>query len=268
MTAALVVCCVAVALLVWPSTAAARRVERLIGASSDRRQRPRAELLAVVAVPVVGALVGLGAGIAAVIVVAVGLVRRRRARRDRQRAERDAALCRALTVMAAEMSVGAPMVRACRAAAEELSGPGTPAADAVVAGELVRIAARVELGGGVDPAAVPADPPGLRRVGEAWAISVQHGLPMVALLEALRADLVQRKDFTARTDAGLAGPRATAMVLAGLPLLGLGLGQLMGAAPLAVLLGTPLGSILLVLGVGLAAAGVLWADAIVAKAKR
>ena len=91
---------------------------------------------------------------------------------------------------------------------------------------------------------------------------------MVALLESLRTDLVQRKDFAARTDAGLAGPRATAMVLAGLPLLGLGLGQLMGAAPLAVLLGTPLGSILLVLGVGLAAAGVLWADAIVAKAKR
>ena len=170
--------------------------------------------------------------------------------------------------MTAEMSVGAPMVRACRAAAEELSGPGTAAADAVVAGELVRIAARVELGGGVDPAAVPADLPGLRRVGEAWAISVQHGLPMVALLESLRTDLVQRKDFAARTDAGLAGPRATAMVLAGLPLLGLGLGQLMGAAPLSVLLGTPLGSILLVLGVGLAAAGVVWADAIVAKAKR
>ena len=64
MTAALVVCCVGVALLLWPSTAPARRVERLVGASSDRRQRPRSELLAVVTVPVIGAVVGLGAGVA------------------------------------------------------------------------------------------------------------------------------------------------------------------------------------------------------------
>ncbi|MFC0313356.1 type II secretion system F family protein [Gordonia phosphorivorans] len=259
----------AVALVVWPSTAPARRVARLTGPPPSRRGRPRAELLAMAAVPVLGAVLGVGVGVASAIVVAVALSRWRRLRDQRRRGEREAQLCRALTVMTAEMSVGAPMVGACRAAADELAeSAGAEPTDSTVARELMRIAARVELGGGVDPESVPADLPGLHRLGEAWSISVRHGLPMVALLEALRADLVQRREFAARTEAGLAGPRATAMVLAGLPLLGLGLGQLMGAAPLAVLLGTPLGSVLLVVGVGLAAAGVCWADAIVLRAKR
>ena len=97
---------------------------------------------------------------------------------------------------------------------------------------------------------------------------MRNGVPTASLLEALRRDLVQRAEFVARTEAGLAGPRATAMVLAGLPVLGLGLGELMGAHPVGVLLGSPFGSILLVLGVVLAAVGVVWSDAIVDKVLR
>ena len=63
----------------------------------------------------------------------------------------------------------------------------------------------------------------------------------------------------------MAGPRATAMVLAALPAVGVLLGQAMGAAPLAVLTGGGTGGIMLVVGVGLACAGLLWTDAIVAE---
>ena len=148
------------------------------------------------------------------------------------------------------------MVHACRSAAAELD-----AASSEVGAALRTMAATLELGGRPDVAGT-AEQAGLRRLAEAWTISSKSGVPMAALLESLRADLVARRDFRDRTEAGLAGPRATAMVLAGLPLLGIGLGQLMGAAPLRVLLGSSIGSILLLIGVGLAIAGVLWADAI------
>ncbi|GAC58190.1 hypothetical protein GOHSU_32_00070 [Gordonia hirsuta DSM 44140 = NBRC 16056] len=251
------------ALLLWPSTQGQRRIGGLSGRADRHSRRPGTTVVVLAAVPVLGAVGGVGVGLAAGIVAAVGISRRRKTAAEAARAAREQELCRALGVMVAEMSVGAPLVGACKAAVDELGESRSP-----VAAELSRIAARVELGGGLDPDAVPADLPGLRRLSQAWAISSRHGLPMAALLDALRSDLVQRKEFAARTEAGLAGPRATAMVLAGLPLLGLGLGQLMGAAPLRVLVGTPIGSVLLVVGVGLAAAGLLWADAIVAKARR
>ncbi|MFZ2511731.1 MAG: type II secretion system F family protein [Gordonia sp. (in: high G+C Gram-positive bacteria)] len=262
MTAGCVVL-VALAVLCWPSATAARRVLVLGGAPARRRVRPGVIVMVLAIVPVVGAVVGMGAGIAMGIVAAVVISRHRAASARASRDSREADLARALGVVVAEMSVGAPLVAACRVAAAELDD-----ADSVVAVELGRIAAHVELGGGVDPAVISEELPGLRRLADAWTVSAAHGLPMVDLLEALRRDLVQRKEFAARTKAALAGPRATATVLACLPLLGLGLGQLIGARPVAVLLGTPIGSMLLVFGVTLAAAGVRWADAIVARAAR
>ena len=83
-----------------------------------------------------------------------------------------------------------------------------------------------------------------------------------AMLEVVRRDLVERQGFRRRVFAGLAGARATAMVLALLPAVGVGLGQLMGAAPLRVLLGGGAGGLLLVAGVFLDCAGLLWAERI------
>lgn len=253
----------AAGLALWPSRRAEMRVRGIGGTTSGPGVAIPRRLGVVAAVPFIAVFAGIGPAIAAGIVVAVWLWRSRRSAAKRVEAAREAALGRALSVMVAEMSVGAPMVSACRAAAGEVDGDQPE-----VAATLARIAAHVELGGELDAGVVGDAQPAVRRLGDAWSISVRHGLPMVSLLEALHRDLAQRREFAARTDAGLAGPRATAMVLAGLPLLGLGLGQLMGAHPIGVLLGTPMGSVLLVVGVALAAAGVLWADAIVAKVLR
>jgi tight adherence protein B len=51
-------------------------------------------------------------------------------------------------------------------------------------------------------------------------------------------------------------------VLTTLPLLGIGLGQLIGADPVGVLRGGPLGQVLLVVGVTLMAAGSAWSERI------
>lgn len=257
MTAVALLLCAA-ALWVWPSRAAAGRLRRLTGLRGDLRPAMRRELPALAALPVIGLLTGVGPMLAAAIVAAVGVLRTRRAARRTRIDDESAALVRALGVIVAEMSVGAPMVTACRAAATEIG-------EVPLARELDRIAGHVELGGDLDGERSGAGSAGLRRLCDAWSTSVRHGLPMVPLVDSLRRDLVQRSEFASRTEAGMAGPRATAMVLAGLPLVGLGLGQLMGAQPIGVLLGSPLGSVLLVVGTGLGAAGLLWSDAIVAR---
>ena len=66
--------------------------------------------------------------------------------------------------------------------------------------------------------------------------------------------------------ARLAGPRSTAAVLAGLPLLGLALGQAVGAVPLHVLCQTVVGQVLLVIGTAAACIGVLWSARLVSGA--
>ena len=57
---------------------------------------------------------------------------------------------------------------------------------------------------------------------------------------------------------GLAEPRATAMVLAALPALGLALGAALGADPLSWLTGSGPGRLVLAAGLALEALGVLW----------
>jgi tight adherence protein B len=58
--------------------------------------------------------------------------------------------------------------------------------------------------------------------------------------------------------AGLAEPRATALVLAALPVLGLILGTALGADPLHWLLGSAPGRLVLVAGLALEAVGTWW----------
>jgi tight adherence protein B len=65
-----------------------------------------------------------------------------------------------------------------------------------------------------------------------------------------------------------AGPRASAALLAGLPLLALAMGGGIGARPWTVLTTTPVGQVLLVAGVALEAAGLAWSARLVRRALR
>ncbi|MGY2063275.1 hypothetical protein ACW9HQ_50995, partial [Nocardia gipuzkoensis] len=106
----------------------------------------------------------------------------------------------------------------------------------------------------------------LSRIADAWQLADQYGLALADLLATARSDLLARIRFRDRTSAALAGPRATAAVLAALPLLGITLGHLMGASPLTILLHPGPGTLLLPLGAALACTGVLWTDALTRKA--
>ncbi|MCR5980212.1 type II secretion system protein F [Gordonia jinghuaiqii] len=275
----------AIATLLWTPLPARSRMLAVCGRSgTGRSSNP---VLAIpVAVPVAGFLIGgVAAATAAGIIVAVVVWVRRKRQWERRFDQQMEDLLLALSLMVAELSVGAPPVRACEVAVAELrrrerDAPGTRSE---IADGLESMAWRASLGGSVidapavgsgvvGPGAVGLGQGGAssgiaswRRIGIAWQTAERQGLPMVDMLAALRSDLASRRGFTERTRAGLSGPRATAMVLAGLPLLGIALGQATGAGPIQVLLGGGLGGILLVVGCALAAAGIAWSERITGK---
>ncbi|MCA1565808.1 MAG: type II secretion system F family protein [Acidobacteria bacterium] len=252
----------ATAVLAWPAAAARSRMRRPMAVA---RWVPSfgPGVPVVACAGVVGAvLAGAGGALAGVAASATAWRRwrARGARRDRTAAA--TGLVDALGLLVAELRAGAHPAAAAEAAARD-AHPGAAAA-------LGTAAAAARLGGDVPAvlhgAEAPALHPWLGRIADAWALADRHGVPLADLLEAVRVDVEHRARFAADVDARLAGPRATAAVLAGLPALGLLLGQAIGADPFRVLAGTGPGQLLLVVGTGLVCAGVSWSARIVAGA--
>ncbi|RDI47078.1 type II secretion system F family protein [Nocardia mexicana] len=253
------IACLALALALLPAPAGRRRFARLLGGARRTRKVPLRIVIRVgVGLAVAGAAVlGIGPLLAVAAVVGTAVVRMRCVRRDRGRAAECVALEEGLDTVVGELRVGAHPSAAAATAAGEISGAAARA--------FAVCSARSRLGGSAaaglrDPDAVIATE--LARIADAWEVAEQHGLALADLLAAARADLVSRRRFRDRTVAALSGARATAAVLAGLPLLGIALGHLLGAAPLRVLLAPGLGTVLLPLGTALISAGLLWTDTI------
>lgn len=118
-----------------------------------------------------------------------------------------------------------------------------------------------ELMGHHDASRLP--PPAVAAV---WTVSERSGAPAAAVLDRVEQDLRSGVRHRQEVSAQLAGARSTAVLLAVLPLLGIGLGMAMGARPLHVLLGTGQGQVALLVGTGLDALGLLWTARIVAAA--
>lgn len=101
----------------------------------------------------------------------------------------------------------------------------------------------------------------------AWETAGRTGAPLAQVLEGLAGAVEDELDALAARDTALAGPKATARILSSLPLLGLGLGLLMGTDPLGVLLGQAWGHLALAAGLLLSAAGLLWTRRLVRRAE-
>jgi tight adherence protein B len=98
------------------------------------------------------------------------------------------------------------------------------------------------------------------RVTVAWRVAEITGAPLAELLERLESDLRALERIRLVAAAHAAGTRATAVLLALLPLAGIGVGYGMGADPLQVLLHTPLGAACVAGAVLLQVAGLAWTD--------
>ena len=98
-------------------------------------------------------------------------------------------------------------------------------------------------------------------------MSESAGAPLATSLERAAEHAEERIDALLGRQSALAAPRATGRILSWLPLLGLGLGVLMGSDPVGVLTGSLLGVLTGLLGLGLAFAGRRWTAALVHRAE-
>lgn len=97
-------------------------------------------------------------------------------------------------------------------------------------------------------------------------IAAESGCPLADVLTRLAVQLEVEDDAEAARQTALAGPKATVTLLTWLPLLGLGLGVVLGVDPLSILLGTPFGVAALAAGVVLTVAGRIWSAKLVRSA--
>lgn len=251
---------VAGALLAAATLIAPAPGRRLATASRGVRRLPSAAAAAlVVAAVAAAALTTPAATLAGAMTAALAARRRRRNRRLRERRALAKAMVAALHTVVGELRAGAHPVHAFATAAGEFDGE--------VASGLGALSARARFGADVAGAldsivSTSAVPAYWLRVEVCWRLATQHGLPMSTLMRAAQEDLTERQRFADRLDAQLAGARATAAILAGLPVIGLALGQLVGADPVRFLLGGS-GGWLLVVGVAFMCVGIAWSDRLI-----
>ncbi|WP_026117081.1 type II secretion system F family protein [Nocardiopsis valliformis] len=164
------------------------------------------------------------------------------ARRSAGEARRRAVilLCR---VMAAELRAGQPPETALRVAALEA---GPMVGEVSDAASLRRVAERDE------------DLWALVYLAACWEVAAETGAGLAGVVDALAVSLTEREEQRAEVSARAAGPRTTALVLVGLPVVGVAMSAALGGSPLVFLFTTPLGLLCLVLGVLLDVLGAWW----------
>lgn len=180
----------------------------------------------------------------------VGPGSRRRQARERSR------VIQALGTLAAEVEAGLPPEEALVRAAG--SPPAWPRA------------ARHARGGGDVPAALledAAEQPVLAQLSACWRIA-SRGSGLADAVRQLAATARASEDVRVEMEGQLAGPRATARLLSVLPLVGMGLGMMLGSDPLGWLLSTGPGRLCLGAGVLLTAVGAWWTARIAAAVER
>lgn len=183
---------------------------------------------------VLGAVLGgpvAGAILAGYAAVAVAVLIRRRVSLVHQRARRFAV--DAVATLAADLRAGLPVTTAVAAAAESLEGPGAegPGAAAVA-----------------------------RRVAQSVELAASSGAPLAEVLDRLDVHLRAVDRARSAAAAQAAGARASAALLAAMPVAGVGVGMLIGADPMRVLLHTPLGAACLATASVLQLAGLAWSS--------
>jgi tight adherence protein B len=212
------------------SQVARARFARLTGLNVSRRRHPfgfvvrRPRVGLVVAAALVGGLAGTLAGpVAAVIAIwytVLGLRAALRAVAERGVTARRIAALDLISGLAADLRAGA-----------------TPAAAVGAVGAVG--ATRAAIGAAVADAAVER---ALQRLSAAYDVSERLGAPLADLLDRVEVDLRGIERTRAKVAAQTTGARASAALLALLPVAGVGLGYAMGADPGHALLGTPLGA--------------------------
>lgn len=148
-----------------------------------------------------------------------------RAHRRAAAAARRAQVLAACDALVAELRSGQSTLRALERVAEEWT-------------ELAPVASASRMGADVpDALRTLARLPGaaaLKQLAAAWQVSFRSGAGLAGVLERMSGAMREQEDIARETTAAVAPARATAHLLAVLPLVGLGLGTALGGDPLHV----------------------------------
>lgn len=219
-------------------------------------RRPRA-LLVVAALACGGGLVITGAALPVLLlggVAAAGLGLRARARRRMAAADTSARIQLACDGLATSLAAGVPVETALEAAASDWS-------------PLAVVTGSVRLGGSVPTGLreLADTTPGagdLRLVAAAWQVAERGGAGLAPAVASVAAMLRRRQATRRLVRSELASARATARLLAGLPVLTLLLGSGLGGDPARFLVASAAGLSCLAGGLLLGLAGLWWIEAI------
>ncbi len=253
MTAAALMAAAAAWLVIRPPPGAAT-------APGPRSSSAPAPTLVVVASATVFAtsVVGPAALVAGAAAIAGRAVLRARERR-RAAADTAARVLDACELMSAELGAGQPPGVALRRAAE-----GWPT--------LAPVAEAAELGGDVTQALRRlASEPGaadLRALAGAWALAHRSGAGLADALDRVVASIRADRALSRVVEGELASARATARLVAGLPVVVLLLGNGGGGSAIGFLFRTPLGLVCLAAGLALGLSGLWWIERIAAQVTR
>jgi tight adherence protein B len=174
---------------------------------------------------------------------------RNRTRRD------DAAALDALAALAAELRAGQPPILALRRTGTQV---------------WPRAAAAARLGGDLTQAlrADARDEPALRGLAACWEITARTGSGMAITVQRLADSVRSTQETRVHLRAQLAAPRATARMLAALPLIGILLGHVLGADPITWLLGSAFGLVVVILAAVCTGVGWWWISRIARQVER
>ena len=201
-------------------------------------------------------LVVLGLTVVGLAWATNALLARQRARRLRLR--RRAQVVSMCDALAAELQAGQPPVSALAAVSREWP-------------ELEIVGDAARLGGDIPStlrtlARRPGNEP-LSQVAAGWEVAYRTGAGLAGVLDRLACVLRDDEEVRREVAANLASPRATAVMLAMLPVFGIALGTAIGADPAGVLLGSLPGAVCLATGCLLALTGLFWVERITARAE-
>lgn len=249
-----------------PDRSAMRRLRAAPIERAARRRRRGDRTMIIVAVIILAPPLLLGSALGqrfgwlavpVMIMVATGwlvVLRGRRRRRTRQSRREVAQAC---SILAAQVRIGQPPLVALRSAAEDCAVLRPALATAELGGDVA--------GRWLDQSREPGRA-GLADLARAWQLSTATGSGMAEALEDVSAAMVADESLSLVIGSEAAGPRASGKVMAALPLVGVGLGYLIGGDPIDFLINSAAGWGCLIAGAVLAAVGVLWMEQVADRA--
>jgi len=166
----------------------------------------------------------------------------------------------ALTSVAARLRAGQSPTEAWRAAAKQLPTGAARELEALVGGPAADPGARAGAGRGQVSGALHA-------ARAATALADDLGAELAPVLETCAAGIEESARAEAERTAAFAAPRATARLLLALPLAGIVIGSLMGAAPIGLFVSSIWGALLLVSAGALLLLGRIWIQRLLQRAE-